>query len=398
MPVYDCVYWIFNLKFVHLQDMDKREHFHLLDGLRGIAALMVILFHVGEGYATSVADQFVNHGYLAVDFFFILSGFVIGYAYDHRWHAPAEKRLTVRRFVALRLIRLHPMVIAGALLGLICFLIGGLERWDGTIISPWSAVVAAAAGMLMIPTVPGAAYDVRGNGELFSLNGPMWSLFFEYIINIIYALILRRLSTRVLVCWTLCVAAALATFTLLDVADCGILGFGWANTGVNFAGGLLKVSFSFSMGMLLSRLFRPNMRVRGAFWICSAIIAAISFTPFIGNIDNPTYNLMFELVCVMVVFPLIVWIAASSQTTDRRSAGICSFFGAISYPVYAIHYPFMYLLFGAVWGKAFGDTWHLAVLTVGSSILLAYLMYRYYDTPVRGYLTGRMRYRRLSGN
>ena len=64
---------------------DSKPHYVLLDGLRGVAALLVIWYHVFEGFATSPIDQKFNHGYLAVDFFFILSGFVIGYAYDDRW-------------------------------------------------------------------------------------------------------------------------------------------------------------------------------------------------------------------------------------------------------------------------------------------------------------------------
>ncbi|HIT83746.1 MAG TPA: acyltransferase, partial [Candidatus Avibacteroides faecavium] len=89
---------------------DTKPHYELLDGLRGVAALLVIWYHVFEGFATSPIDQRFNHGYLAVDFFFILSGFVIGYAYDDRWRTT----LTLRGFFRRRLIRLHPMVVLGA--------------------------------------------------------------------------------------------------------------------------------------------------------------------------------------------------------------------------------------------------------------------------------------------
>ena len=98
---------------------DTKAHYDLLDGLRGVAALMVIWYHIFEGYAFaggSIIETF-NHGYLAVDFFFILSGFVIGYAYDDRW----GRNLTMKSFFKRRLIRLHPMVIMGAVLGAITF-------------------------------------------------------------------------------------------------------------------------------------------------------------------------------------------------------------------------------------------------------------------------------------
>ena len=112
---------------------DSKPHYDLLDGLRGVAALLVVWYHVFEGYAFAGGTTIdsINHGYLAVDFFFILSGFVIGYAYDDRW----SKTLTMKDFFKRRLIRLHPMVIMGAVLGLITFLIQGSVKWDGTHVS-----------------------------------------------------------------------------------------------------------------------------------------------------------------------------------------------------------------------------------------------------------------------
>ena len=155
-----------------------RPRYQLLDGLRGVAALVVILFHFGEGFATSSVDQMMNHGYLAVDFFFVLSGFVIGYAYDGRW---ANHRMTSGRFMLRRIIRLQPMVVLGAVLGLAAYIIGGCQRWDGAAVSAWPMAVAFILAILVLPVFPGTDADVRGNNEMFPLNGPEWSLFFEYI-------------------------------------------------------------------------------------------------------------------------------------------------------------------------------------------------------------------------
>lgn len=94
-----------------------KPHYLLLDALRGVAALLVMWYHVFEAFATSPFDQRFNHGYLAVDFFFVLSGFVIGYAYDDRW-----EKMSTTHFFKRRLIRLHPMVVAGALIGLIAYM------------------------------------------------------------------------------------------------------------------------------------------------------------------------------------------------------------------------------------------------------------------------------------
>lgn len=176
---------------------DTKPHYALLDGLRGVAALLVVWYHVFEGYqfaSGSAIIREINHGYLAVDFFFILSGFVIGYAYDDRW----GKTLTLGKFFRRRLIRLHPMVVMGALIGLVMFILQGAVTWEGTPASVPAMMIALLCGLLMIPALPGCGYEVRGNGEMFPLNGPAWSLFFEYIGNILYALFIRRFSTRAL--------------------------------------------------------------------------------------------------------------------------------------------------------------------------------------------------------
>lgn len=130
--------------------LDTKPHYELLDGLRGVAALMVIWYHIFEGFATSPMDQRFNHGYLAVDFFFILSGFVIGYAYDDRW-----KTMKTKDFFKRRLIRLHPMVVLGAVLGSITFCIQGCEKWDGSQVSISMVMLAMLMGIFLIPVAPG---------------------------------------------------------------------------------------------------------------------------------------------------------------------------------------------------------------------------------------------------
>ena len=144
---------------------DSKPHYDLLDGLRGVAALLVVWYHVFEGYAFAggTSIETINHGYLAVDFFFILSGFVIGYAYDDRW----GRTLTVKNFFKRRLVRLHPMVVLGAVLGAITFFIQGSVQWDGSHVATSLVMVALLCAMFFIPAVPGAGYEVRGNGEMF---------------------------------------------------------------------------------------------------------------------------------------------------------------------------------------------------------------------------------------
>ena len=372
---------------------DSKPHYELLDGLRGVAALVVIWYHVFEGFATSPVDQRFNHGYLAVDFFFILSGFVVGYAYDDRWK---RRALTLTDFIKRRLIRLHPMVVLGAVLGAVTFCLQGSVQWDGTPVSFSSVLLALLLGLFLIPALPGSAPEVRGNGEMYPLNGPTWSLFFEYIGNLCYALFLRRLPTRWLAGFVTLTGAGLAAFAVGNGSGYGHLGVGWSLADHNLVGGFLRLLFAFPMGLLLSRVFRP-VAVRGAFWICSLAIVGLLSVPYVGDGTAPWMNGLYDTVCVLVLFPLLVWLGASGRATDRKTSGICKFLGDISYPVYVIHYPFMYLFYAWLWrGDAipFAEAWPVAAGLFVGSILLAWMVLKVYDEPVRRWLTRRFLQRR----
>lgn len=361
---------------------DSKPHYDILDGLRGVAALLVIWYHVFEAFATSPLDQGFNHGYLAVDFFFVLSGFVVGYAYDDRW-----KRMRMRDFFKRRLIRLHPMVVMGALLGVVTFVVQGCVKWDGTPVPFSHVMLAMLLGLFLIPALPGSAPEVRGNGEMFPLNGPSWSLFFEYIGNLLYALFLHRLSTRALAVLVAVAGAGLASFALFNLSGFGHLGVGWSLLDYNLPGGLLRMTFSFSAGLLMSRVFRP-VHIRGTFWWCSLGVAVLLCIPHLGADGTLWHNGLYDSLCTLFFFPLLVWLGASGRTTDRGSTRICKFLGDISYPLYIIHYPFMYLFYAWVWreGLSFSQAWPMAVAVFVGSILLAWLCLKLYDGPVRRWL------------
>ena len=366
---------------------DTKPHYELLDGLRGVAALLVVWYHVFEGYAFAGGTliESINHGYLAVDFFFILSGFVIGYAYDDRW----GKSLTVKNFFKRRLIRLHPMVVMGAVLGGITFCIQGSEQWDGTHVATSMVMWALLFAMFFIPAYPGAGYEVRGNGEMFPLNGPSWSLFFEYIGNILYALFIRRLSTKALTVFVVLLGICLACFAIFDVSGYGMIGVGWTLDSVNFVGGLLRMLFPFSLGLLLSRNFKP-VKVRGAFWICSFVLLVLFCVPYVEGVEPICMNGLFEAFCIVVVFPVLIILGASGNTTDKTSTRICKFLGDISFPLYITHYPFMYLFYSWLIENqyfTFGETWQVALCVYVWNILVAYLCLKLYDEPVRRWLS-----------
>ena len=367
---------------------DSKPHYALLDGLRGVAALLVVWYHVFEGFqfaGNKPVIDFINHGYLAVDFFFILSGFVVGYAYDSRW----GKTLTLGGFFRRRLIRLQPMVIMGAVIGAASFLISGMERWDGTHATLWLTFLAFVCGCLMLPALPGMPREVRGNGEMFPLNGPCWSLFFEYVGNIVYALFIRRLSTRLLTLLSFALCCALTWFAVTDQSGYGSIGVGWTVDRTNILGGMLRMLCPFTMGVLMSRLFKPLRQARRAFWTSAALLLIIFHVPYIYSDGALSLNGVFEASCIIAVFPLVVWYAASGKTTDIASTRICRFLGDISYPLYIVHYPLMYAFY--MWliktrQYTLHETWPAALAAVSASIILAWLCLKLYDMPVRKWL------------
>lgn len=358
---------------------DTKPHYHILDGLRGVAALVVVCFHIFEAYATSHLDQRINHGYLAVDFFFILSGFVIGYAYDDRW-----KRMTIKEFIKRRLIRLHPMVVMGAVIGAVMFYTQGCSVWDVTKVSIGLLLLSMLLNALLIPMTTG--FEIRGVGEMYPLNGPSWSLLFEYIGNLLYVFFIRKLSTAALSVLVLLAAFGLGIFAIFG--PLGDICVGYAMTGENIVGGFLRLLFSFSAGLLMSRLFNP-VRIKGAFWIGGISIVMLAAVPRIGGSENLWMNGIYDIVCVVLLFPLIVWLGASGKITDRVTTRICTFLGDISYPLYMVHYPFIYLYYAWVKNEnlTFAESLPGALALIVGSVLLAYLCLKLYDEPVRKFLT-----------
>ncbi|MFA6701631.1 MAG: acyltransferase [Dysgonamonadaceae bacterium] len=358
---------------------DTKPHYEILDGLRGVAAFMVICYHVFEGFATSPIDQRFNHGYLAVDFFFVLSGFVVGYAYDDRWN-----KMKIKDFFKRRLIRLHPMVVMGAILGAITFVIQGSVQWDGTQVPFYLLITAFILTIFMIPAVPGTGPEVRGNGEMFPLNGPSWSLFFEYIGNILYALFIRRMSTKALSILVAISGISLASFAMFNLSGYGSLGVGWTMADYNLLGGFLRMIFAYSAGLLISRNFKP-IHIRGAFWKCSIAIVILLSVPHLGAEGALWMNGLYDTVCTLVFFPILVYFGASGATTDKVSSKINKFMGDISYPLYMVHYPFMYLFYAWLWKNnlTFSETWPVAIVLVLGCVLIAYLSLKFYDEPLR---------------
>lgn len=384
-----------NQKNVYLA---SKPRYAILDGLRGVAALVVILFHGFETYIPFFGTQHINHGYLAVDFFFMLSGFVIGYAYDDRWD-----RMSTWSFFKRRLIRLHPMVVAGTLFGACLFFFGESDYFSligGT--EPWKFFLCIVLGLLMIPA--GTGLDIRGWGETNSLNGPNWSLTFEYIGNILYAFVLRRLPTVVL--GMLCVASAFLTMNLALGWD--VFGFfaqpkydvigGWSITPDQMYVGFSRLLYPFLCGLLISRLLpkfitkeNPSgspLGIRGGFWWASLLLVALFAVPQIGG-KSCVADGLYQVFAIVVMFPVIVLIGAGSKTTDKRSAKWCETLGNLSYPLYITHFPLMYMQMAWVSSHKDSPVWHHVVLNLGILLVaigIAWAFLKLYDEPVRAWL------------
>ncbi len=387
---------------------DTRPHYRLLDGLRGVLALMVVWYHTFEGFAFAGAvngesDGIIttfNHGYLAVDFFFMMSGFVISYAYDGRWgnnQGDNSKPLTLGGFFKRRLIRLHPMVVMGAVIGAISFCIGGCTNWAGEKMSCYNIFLALIFGMLLIPAYPGARYDIRGNGEMFPLNGPSWSLFFEYIGNLLYALVLRRLSVRWFKAATALLGISFAYFAITNASGYGNIGVGWTLDYTNFWAGLIRMLFPFSLGILLQR---SNLKINVAesrcktsliFITCSIILFALFSVPFLGADSSFSINGIYEISCIAIIFPTIIILAAGCEDANSSFAGkISGFLGDLSYPLYIVHYPVMYLFYKWLIESGhytLSSCWQVVVTICLISIGLATLCLKLYDIPLRRYLS-----------
>ncbi|WP_434501808.1 acyltransferase family protein [Prevotella sp.] len=368
----------------------SKPRYEILDGLRGVAAMIVVAFHLFETYSKGPVFQILNHGYLAVDFFFVLSGFVIGYAYDDRWN-----KMTTWGFFKRRLVRLHPMVIMGTVLGALLFYFSDCSGFPLISKTSWQELIMIMLfAFTMLPAT--TKMDIRGWGETNPLNGPAWSLQWEYIANILYATIIRHFSKTMLAIFL--VFAAFLTLNLTmnwdvlnvlqarNYAAYTVIG-GWSLTPDQICIGASRLLYPFFAGLLLSRI-NKLIKVRAGFWWCSLLIAALLVMPRIGGTEKMWLNGIYESTTIIVLFPLIVLIGAGSHVSGK-SVTVCKFFGEISYPLYIIHYPLVYLQ--VAWMHSHPDAPLGAHIFVSISVFVmaiavAYACLKLYDIPIRNWL------------
>jgi peptidoglycan/LPS O-acetylase OafA/YrhL len=341
--------------------MRSTQRYATLDGLRGVAAAVVLCYHI-HLFPNSAA--IAPHGYLAVDFFFMLSGFVIASAYQEK----LEAGFTVADFITQRVIRLYPVALAGILLG-------ALRLVSQYFISPADSEPAqwiAAALLLNVLLLPVVSQTHFG-GELFPTNGPMWSLFSELLVNLGWS-IFARLKSSIIVIVFLTAACGMILYATLH--ETALEDLGWNSKYPLEAAS--RVLFSFLLGTVIYRFggVLPNLsRVPGI------MLSALSMTALLLVLGIPWFGGEWDALAVFLFLPAILTIGV----LGGREPGsvVRSFLGEISYPIYAIHFP-VFLLLSEFRRSIFPSLDVQAVISIGVlSALLAAIALNHFDKRLR---------------
>jgi peptidoglycan/LPS O-acetylase OafA/YrhL len=318
------------------------RHILSLDALRGIAAVAVLLIHVG--WVTG-DKELARFGYLAVDLFFVMSGFVIGRAYEHKLLAG----MSWSRFMLLRIARLYPSMFLGLLFGVLAYFI----LPHGTYRMGWHSI----GHFLLIPDFSAEV--------MFPLNGVLWSLFYELLINALHSLVVRRLSTFTLVVFV----ASMGVAWWLVARQTGNWGGGDWNGG-SFLGGFARIGWTYGFGVLLHRMTADRWRVPAI-----VPIAVASLVLLVPNVGFVTWRVPLT---VFLLLPLSVALAVGSDIPPR-GRGLARGLGAISYPLYAIHHPLLFIIASRFEITTGARRAAVAVALVAVAALVEYV----YDSPIR---------------
>jgi peptidoglycan/LPS O-acetylase OafA/YrhL len=350
--------------------LGARHRFATLDGLRGVLALTVVSSHLTDW---SEFAGVVPHAPLAVDLFYLLSGFVIAFAYDERL---TQGRTTCRDFVITRVVRLYPLMALGLVLGSAVLAVRIITRQEWGLAMP--VAEALAFGALMIPShvIGGPGYDTG-----YPLNSASWSLFYELVANFLYAYFARLLTTRAVLIIVAIGAAGL--FSVLYRNNTVTGGESWSL----FLHGAWRILFSFSAGVLLFRAsIGWTIPVGGLGALSLAmILAALMICPL-----APSWG--YDSLCLFIVFPIMVVLGANASLGDRAT-GFCLMVGRISYPLSVLHYPLVRVVgqLGRSHDLHGAPLAALLVATGVASIALAAVALVTFDEPVRAALRERIR-------
>ena len=379
----------------------ERKRNVLLDVMRGFAGLAVPMMHLREGFGWSGA--FCGHTYFAVEFYILLMAYMFGEAYDRRW----EKGMGLLEFAKRRLWRMHMLVVSAFVLSMAVW---GLQAagfdWAGKSHMAGSVgqqIWWTVAALLMLPAL--------GNSLIAPLNDCSWTLYYQYLGNILYATCLRKLGKAALAVGAALGAVAAAAFVFhpdlnaLFGTDCGYFAHlarrtytfqgGWGLNDMNVTAGLVRLAFPLFFGLLLSRL---GWRIRLPRPVATVLVAGAFLTLLYMPADgifNPwktdtSLNGWFELAVMFVFLPALLLVAAGSDTYGGWFAKVAAFFGELSFPVYMSHYMFMsaHRHFVKTYAGTLSDgannlvfaAEYLAILLVGCGVMM---FWRWFERRVR---------------
>ncbi len=327
--------------------MAQQKVFHSLNALRGCAAVAVLLFHAEAFFQV----QILPSGYLAVDLFFILSGFVISHTYDPRF----ENGLSARSFIVARAIRFWPLFALSTILGAGWLFLENIVAPPAVMTIP-EISFAAAQALIYIPKLT--------TGDLFPLNVPAWSLFFELLVNGLFGLSFLASKTR----W-LTGAIFLSGIAVAAAALSGFFGMQ--------ALGFFRAAFGFALGVFLcrSRWSAPKLPA----WAVQTIIVATFALP-----SNPAV----QMACVFLIYPLGILILV--RCSSDRTASLFDTIGALSFPLYALHYPILQVWLG-VRDHVPVPAYIIGIIAILTCLIAAWLGEQWVDKPARIYLQARNR-------
>jgi peptidoglycan/LPS O-acetylase OafA/YrhL len=354
------------------------HRYEALDGLRGVAALSVMFGH----YGVLLGLFSVPNGFLAVDTFFMMSGFVIAYSYGKR----LRSGMSPWTYLYRRVVRLYPMFVIGLLLGCVVLY---YVAYSGAIVYPAADFLRGVTlNVFYIPFLNSLPIYSE-IGQLFPANPPAWSLFFEMLASAAFLLLFdlgrKTLMVAIVLCYVALVVAG------IHYGTGGI----WVevHTGYyssNLLGGLPRVGFGFSLGVLLQQLTRDDtlgVRIRSllerlpypSFLLYAAALVIFLFPKSAHG--------LYSLLALATVAQAVVLVGAQVRLSAGLESNVARFLGWISYPIYCLHYPFVRL---AIFIRDItnGSGYLLMVAGAAVSIALAIVLTRWYDEPLRAALNG----------
>jgi peptidoglycan/LPS O-acetylase OafA/YrhL len=327
------------------------QRYLTLDGLRGVAAIIVVCFHMG--YVRWMPTP--AFGYLAVDIFFALSGFVLAHANDKRF----ADGLTATNFMIRRTIRLFPLYLT--------VLLPSIALEFRSHFSP-QTLTTAVSNLLLLPT----PFYTETPAGLFPNDPPAWSLFFEFwIANLFYALFWPFLNRGRL--------RAIVAASAIGIIGCQLY-FGSLDEGTRWSGaivGLTRVWFSFFIGVLISRSVHYNKFELPSLFLLAATVALLCM-PVAGLATKP-----YEIICVLILFPGIIWFGAGAL---EKKPWLGASLGDMSYALYLFHFPILITIDRYLRRHEVEPGLLAALLFVIGAMAVAYLLDRYYDAPIRKWL------------